>query len=405
MTASPIYSAPFRPSGAQLGLIFANFLMWSGFFAVIPLITVHFIGDLKWTAASVGLVLAVRQLSQQGLTVFGGAWADQVGSKPLILAGCLLRTVGFTWMGFADSLPLLLAASLVAGLGGGLFDAPKNAAIIAVTRPEHRTRMFSLTSISGNLGMVTGPLIGAALLVLGFRVAAVTSGSVYLLAALVMGLTLPWLRPSGKARSSGLNGLRVAARNQDFRRFTLVLIGYFVLSTQLNVLVTLKAVQLGGVGATGALYGLSAGLAVALQYPVLRFVETRLRTRVALVGAVGLVGLSLGLMAFATSFPALLACVVLYSLGTMTVYPSQQTLTARFAPAEHVGSYFGFSAISLGIGGAVGNVVGGALSDLGQRLGLSELPWLTLFAVGLLTAAGLWWALKEQRQTAEVVAG
>lgn len=385
----------------QLGLIFANFLMWSGFFAVIPLITVHFIGDLKWSAASVGLVLGVRQLSQQGLTVFGGAWADQIGSKPLILAGCLLRTVGFAGMGFASSLPQLLAASLIAGLGGGLFDAPKNAAIIAVTRPEHRTRMFGLTSISGNLGMVTGPLIGAVLLGLGFRVAAVTSGSVYLLAALIMGVTLPWLRPRTEARSSGLNGLKVAAGNRDFRRFTLVLIGYFVLSTQLNVLVTLKAVQLGGIGATGALYGLSAGLAVALQYPVLRFVETRLRTRVALVGAVSLVGLSLGLMAFATTFPALLACVVLYSLGTMTVYPSQQTLTARFAPPEHIGSYFGFSAISLGVGGAVGNVIGGALSDLGQRLGLSALPWLALFGVGILTAVGLWWALQGQSTDAE----
>jgi len=385
----------------QLGLIFANFLMWSGFFAVIPLITVHFIGDLKWSAASVGLVLGVRQLSQQGLTVFGGAWADQIGSKPLILAGCLLRTVGFAGMGFAGSLPQLLAASLIAGLGGGLFDAPKNAAIIAVTRPEHRTRMFGLTSISGNLGMVTGPLIGAVLLGLGFRVAAVTSGSVYLLAALIMGVTLPWLRPRTEARNSGLNGLKVAAGNRDFRRFTLVLIGYFVLSTQLNVLVTLKAVQLGGIGATGALYGLSAGLAVALQYPVLRFVETRLRTRVALVGAVSLVGLSLGLMAFATTFPALLACVVMYSLGTMTVYPSQQTLTARFAPPEHIGSYFGFSAISLGVGGAVGNVIGGALSDLGQRLGLSALPWLALFGVGLLTAVGLWWALQGQSTDAE----
>lgn len=396
VTGLPLPAAPFRPSVTQLGLIFANFLMWGGFFAVIPLITVHFVGDLKWSAASVGLVLAVRQLSQQGLTVFGGAWADQIGSKPLILAGCLLRTVGFAGMGFAASLPQLLVASLIAGLGGGLFDAPKNAAIIAVTRPEHRTRMFSLTSIAGNLGMVTGPLIGAALLGLGFRIAAVTAGSVYLLAALVMGLTLPWLRANTEARSQGLNGLAVAAGDTAFRRFTLVLIGYFVLSTQLNVLVTLKAVQLGGLGATGALYGLSAGLAVALQYPVLRLVETRLSTRVALVGAVSLVGASLGLMAFATTFPALLACVVLYSLGTMTVYPSQQTLTARFAPRVHIGSYFGFSAISLGVGGAVGNVVGGALSDLGEHLGLSALPWLTLFVVGILTAAGLWWAIQSQ---------
>ncbi|MPY66330.1 MFS transporter [Deinococcus sp. SDU3-2] len=390
----PAPALPFRPSGAQLGLIAANFLMWGGFFAVIPLVTVHFVEGLGWAAASVGLVLGIRQLTQQGLTVFGGAWADRVGPKPLILAGCLIRTLGFAWMGFAETLPVLLAASVLAGLGGGLFDAPKNAAITAVTRPEHRARMFSLTSISGNLGMVTGPLIGAAMLGLGFRTAALAAGSVYLVAAAVLAATLPHLKPEG-AVAGGLAGLKTAAQDRRFRRFTLVLVGYFLLSTQLNVAVTLKAVALAGPGATGPLYGLSAGLAVVLQYPLLRFVERRVRTRVALVIAVLAVATSLGLMGFAVTFPQLLACVALYSLGTMLVYPTQQTLTARLAPAGLTGSYFGFSAISLGLGGAVGNVVGGALIDLGARIGLPLLPWLTLMGVGFLTALGLRWALRE----------
>ncbi|SEJ75778.1 MFS transporter, DHA1 family, multidrug resistance protein [Deinococcus reticulitermitis] len=386
--------APFRPSAAQLGLMASNFLMWGGFFAVIPLVTVHFVGDLRWTAASVGLVLGLRQLTQQGLTVFGGAWADQVGPKPLILAGCLLRTLGFTWMGFADSLPVLLAASVLAGVGGGLFDAPKNAALTLVTREGDRTRMFSLMSTCGNLGMVTGPLIGAALIGLGFRTAAISAGAVYLLAALVLALTLPGTRPAAGAAGGGLGGLKAAARDTRFRRFTLVLIGYFILSTQINVLVTLRAVELAGKSATGPLYALSAGLAVLLQYPLVTWLDRALPTRVALVGAVLLVGTALGLMAWAPSFPALLGCVALYSLGTMTVYPAQQSLTARLAPPEQVGSYFGFSAISLGVGGAVGSVIGGWLLDVGGRLGLPALPWLTLFGVSLLTAAGLWWALR-----------
>ncbi|MBB5235639.1 MFS transporter [Deinococcus budaensis] len=394
MTAPAPTAPPFRLSGAQLGLIAANFLMWGGFFAVIPLVTVHFVDELGWAAASVGLVLGLRQLTQQGLTVFGGAWADRIGPKPLILAGCLIRTLGFAWMGFAETLPVLLAAALLAGIGGGLFDAPKNAAITAVTAPEHRTRMFSLTSISGNLGMVTGPLIGAALLGLGFRTAALAAGSVYLLACAVLAATLPHFRPAA-VTGGGLDGLKTAALDRRFRRFTLVLVGYFLLSTQLNVAVTLKAVALAGPGATGPLYGLSAGLAVVLQYPLLRFVERRVRTRVALVAAVLTVALSLGLMGFAATFGQLLACVALYSLGTMLVYPTQQTLTARLAPPGLTGSYFGFSAISLGLGGAVGNVVGGLLIDAGARIGLPLLPWLSLMAVGLLTALGLRWALRE----------
>ncbi|ACO47146.1 MFS transporter [Deinococcus deserti] len=393
MTVAPP-AMPFRPSGAQLGLIAANFLMWGGFFAVIPLVTVHFVEGLAWTAASVGLILGLRQLTQQGLTVFGGAWADRIGPKPLILAGCVLRTLGFAGMAYSETFATLLLAALLAGVGGGLFDAPKNAAITAVTRPEHRTRMYSLASMSGNLGMVSGPLLGAALLPVGFRTAGLVAASAYLVALVVLALTLPHVRPESP-RAGGLGGLATAAQDVRFRRFTLVLIGYFLLSTQINVAVTLKAIALAGTTATAPLYGLSAGLSVVLQYPLLRLVERYVPTRIALVLAVLMVATALGLMAFAQTFPALLACVALYSLGTMIVYPTQQALTARLAPPELLGSYFGFSAISLGVGGAVGSLLGGALVDMGARLSFPALPWLTLFAVGLLTALGLKWALRE----------
>ncbi len=134
---------------------------------------------------------------------------------------------------------------------------------------------------------------------------------------------------------------------------------------------------------------------MVLQYPLLRFTERHLRVRTVLVGAVLTVAVALGLMGLAQTFAQLLACVALYSLGTMLVFPMQQTLTARLAPEGLVGSYFGFSAISLGLGGAVGNFVGGALVDAGHRLDFHLLPWLTLLLVGLVTAAGLTRVLRE----------
>jgi Arabinose efflux permease len=398
VTAAPVTPptapTPFRLSAAQFGLIAVTTLMWGGFFLVIPLVTVHFVDNLGWAAASVGLVLGLRQLTQQGLTVFGGAWADRIGPKPLILAGCLIRTLGFGWMGFASSLPELLGASLLAGIGGGLFDAPKSSAITAVTPPEHRPRMFSLVSIAGNLGMVTGPLLGAWLIALGFQRASLIAASAYIVAFVLLAVTLPRLKPE-RTPADTFSGLKVALHDRAFRNFTLVLGGYFLLSTQLNVAVTLKAVELAGQGATAPLYGLSAGLSVVLQYPLLRLAERYLRVRVVLVGAVVLVAVALGLMGLAQTFPQLLACVVLYSLGTMLVFPMQQTLTARLAPEGLVGSYFGFSAISLGLGGAVGNFVGGALVDAGHRLHFDLLPWLTLLLVGLATAAGLRVVLRD----------
>ena len=151
-----------------MALMVNNFLMWGGFFMVIPLITVHFGSGLGWSALSVGAVLGTRQLTQQGLTVFGGALSDRTGPRPLIALGLLTRALGFAAMGLSTSFPALLASGILAGVGGGLFDAPKNAAVTALSTPDNRVRVFSLMSMAGNLGMVTGPLIGAAALGLRF---------------------------------------------------------------------------------------------------------------------------------------------------------------------------------------------------------------------------------------------
>src|SRR5512134_1760887 len=94
-------------------ILIDTFFMWGGFFMVIPLISVHYVDDLGWPAASIGLVLAVRQLAQQGLTLPGGMLADRVGAKWLICAGMLLRAAGFACMAWAGTFPLLLASALL----------------------------------------------------------------------------------------------------------------------------------------------------------------------------------------------------------------------------------------------------------------------------------------------------
>lgn len=298
-------------------------------------------------------------------------------------------------MAFADSLPMLIAAGALSGVGGSLFDAPKSAAITALTKPEDRTQMFSLSSVAGNTGMVLGPLIGAVLIGIGFQTAALMAASVYLLAFVLLLLTLPYIPPGLEAGRSATTGLKAAVHDRVFRRFTLVMCGYFLLTTQLNVAITLKAVELAGPGATGPLYGLTAGMAVLLQYPLLRYTERHFRVRVVLVVAVLLAGLALGLMGLVTTFWQLLAGVALFSFGSMLVFPMQQTLTARMAPEGLAGSYFGVAALSLGIGGAVGSVLGGTLVDMGKQLHFELLPWLTFASISVLTALGLAWALQE----------
>ena len=82
-------------------LLISTFFAWAGFFMIIPMLSVHYVDGLGWTAGAIGLVLAARQFFQQGLTPFSGVLADRLGAKPLIAIGMLVRAVGFAAMAFA----------------------------------------------------------------------------------------------------------------------------------------------------------------------------------------------------------------------------------------------------------------------------------------------------------------
>ena len=74
----PRLSASARQRGLYT-LLADTFLMWAGFFMIIPLLSIYYVEQLGWAAASIGVVLAVRQFTQQGLTILGGALADKLG--------------------------------------------------------------------------------------------------------------------------------------------------------------------------------------------------------------------------------------------------------------------------------------------------------------------------------------
>ncbi len=88
--------AQFRSFDLPSRLLMVNqFGINLGFYMLMPYLAGHLAGPLGLAAWAVGLVLGVRNFSQQGMFILGGTLADRLGYKPLIVAGCLLRTAGF----------------------------------------------------------------------------------------------------------------------------------------------------------------------------------------------------------------------------------------------------------------------------------------------------------------------
>ncbi|MCE3262822.1 MAG: multidrug transporter MdtH [Pseudoduganella sp.] len=223
----------------QLGkrfLMFDHMLVVAGFYLVFPIIGLHFVGQLQWAAAAVGLALGVRQMSQQGLALFGGSLSDRFGAKPMIVAGMLLRALGFAVMAFAANPAVLLLSCVLSGLGGALFDPARAALVAKLTRPAQRPRFYALLMVQESVAAVTGALLGTMLLGLNFQWVALGGCAVFVLAALANQLLLPAYRAAPPG-TSALAAMRTPLRDRPFLLLVLTLSGYYILTVQLMLLV------------------------------------------------------------------------------------------------------------------------------------------------------------------------
>lgn len=384
------FSSAARKRGL-IAILISTFFMWGGFFMVVPLISIHFVNGLGWAATSIGFILAVRQLTQQGLTLFGGMLADRIGAKGLICAGLLLRSVGFAGMAWATTFPTLLITATVAALGGALFESPREAAIAALTDPSNRARFYSLAGVSGGMGMTLGPLLGALLIKASFSLVALSSAVCFFITFLIMLVMLPPVRVATERRNLTY-GLGLVLHDRTFILFNILLMGYWFMSVQLNISLPLKAETLTGTtDSVGYVFALNSILTVVLQYPLLRLAERRMRPLPVLILGMALMALGLGGVGATATFTMLLVCVAIFSFGALLAAPTQQTVAAELSNPAALGSYFGINSMALAFGGGLGNFTGGVLYGWSQQFNAPNLPWLVFGAAGLIAAGGLWW--------------
>jgi DHA1 family multidrug resistance protein-like MFS transporter len=373
----------------MLVMIVNSFMMWGGFFMVVPLISIHYVEQLGWTTAAIGIVLGVRQLFQQGFTVVGGMLADRLGARLLILCGLVVRFLGFAAMAWATSFPLLLMSAILAALGGALFDSPSSATIAALTTQQDRARYFSILGIVRNLGMAIGPLIGTWLLDYDFGVVAVSAASCYLVAWVVTLILLPNVAVATNQEHLTY-GIGLALRDRRFMTYNALLLGYWFLWTQITLAIPLKATTIAhDNNAVSWIYGINSIMSIALQYPVMRWADKRFSPALTLTIGVFIMAIGLGLIAFADHISFLLVCVALYSLGGLLASPSQQTVAANLANNAALGSYFGVAGLAIALGGGMGSFSGGTLYGLGESWNFPATPWLVFISVGMITTLAL----------------
>ncbi|GAA4585719.1 MFS transporter [Planotetraspora phitsanulokensis] len=366
-----------------------------GFYMLMPYLADHLTAQAGLAIWAAGLVLGLRNVSQQGMFLIGGTMADRLGYRPLIMAGCALRTVAFAMFALSVALPAMITAAVLTGFAGALFN-PAARAYLAHEAGERKVEAFALFNVFYQTGILIGPLIGIALINLDFRVMCLTAAAVF--AALT---ALQWrhLPPrTGAAAGSGavLADWREALGNRPFSRFAVTMFAYYALSYQIYLGLPLEVRRLTGSEAgVPVLYVISALLGIFAQLPVTTWCERRWQPAQAMSAGLALMGLSFGLLipAGRLSGPVgmvlVVACVTVLTLGTLLVFPFEMATIARLAGDRLIGTYYGLYNLISGIGILIGNLLVGLSLDIANGTGSDGLPWLLLVLAGLGSAYGM----------------
>ncbi|MGN9757768.1 MFS transporter [Streptomyces sp. SD31] len=383
----------------------------TGFYLLIPYLATHLGENLGMSAAVVGIVLGVRNLSQQGLFIIGGSASDRLGARGVIIAGCALRTVGFGLFALGDGLPVLLAASVLSGLAGALFN-PAVRAYLAQESGERKAEAFALFNVFATTGALIGPLLGSALLLVDFRTSALTAAGIFAVLTVAQALVLPARKVEPSGNSGVLGDWREVLGNRAFLAFALAMVGMFTLENQLYLLLPAGAREATGWdGAAGIVFLVGTVANLALQLRITRSLKARGdRARWIAVGlaVMGLAFLPPALVAGAGSpgwldaGPVLLGALLLY-LGVMAASPFVMELIPRFGRPELTGTYFGIFYVVSGVAAAVGNTVVGWAMDAGESGGHAWLPWVCCAVFGLASAGGVAWLHRQGALPADPV--
>ncbi|MDR0807388.1 MAG: multidrug efflux MFS transporter MdtH [Enterobacteriaceae bacterium] len=372
-------------------LLLDNLLVILGFYVVFPLVSIRFVDQLGWAALMVGLALGLRQFLQQGLGIFGGALADRFGAKPLIVTGMLLRAAGFAVMAMADQPWILILSCALSAFGGTLFDPPRLALVIKLTRPHERSRFYSLLMMQDNAGVVVGALLGSWLLRYDFHWVCWFGAGFFIIAAALNAFVLPSYRVSTSVRAPIMDGIKIAVRDRYFSRYVFTMTGYYVLSIQVLLMLPLLINEVSGAPETIRwMYIIQAILSLTLLYPIARWSEKHFRLDQRVIAGLLLMTFSLIPLGFVSSLSTVLALIFVFYLGVIIAEPARETLSASLTSPQARASYMGFSKLGLALGGAIGYTGGGWLYDIGHELNLPQVPWLLLGVIGIATALALY---------------
>lgn len=318
--------------------------------------------EIQWVSSVYLLATCV------GVLPFGRL-GDKRGKVYVFQAGVVVFTLGSLLCGLAQTLPTLIAARVVQGIGCAAAMANNMGIITEAFPSRERGRAMGLLSTFVALGMMVGPVLGGAI------VSAFAWEGIFLInvpvgiASFAVGLrTLPHVRPTADnsaAPASFLGAARLCFSNLTFTlNFTTMLIVFVGIGASEFSLPFYFQDAHGFSAATSSLLFMTLPVVNAVVGPVSGTISDRVGCEVPTVA--GFLVYVCGLMLVATlgeasSVARVVAFVGLMSMGVSIFQSPNNSLFMGSAPREALGFAGSISSLARYAGMAIGISAGSAV--------------------------------------------
>ena len=119
-----------------------------------------------------------------------GKISDRVGRRPVLLASVFGSAIGYFIFGIGGALWVLFLSRLIDGITGGNISTA-SAYIIDVSKPEERTKNFTLLGMAYGIGFILGPALGGVLGQWSLNAPVYLAGAIFLVSTALVYFMLP----------------------------------------------------------------------------------------------------------------------------------------------------------------------------------------------------------------------
>jgi DHA1 family tetracycline resistance protein-like MFS transporter len=341
-----------------------------GFGIVMPILP-FWAREYGASATTLGWIAATYAAAQFVFAPLWGALSDRIGRRPVLLGTIAGTTLALALLAVADSIPMLFAARLLAGVFAANFSVA-SAYVSDVTPPELRTGRMALLGACFAIGFTLGPALAGPLSLIGVHAPIVVAASLS-----AANLLFAWLRLAEPERLDVSGGADAdapleAARGPRFaaladprvRAIALANLAFSLAVTQLESMFQYFMADRFGWNAFRvsmllvAMAVVMGGVQGGMRRIVPRFGEARL-----VIAGAALMTLAFALIPEMPSIGLLALPLALSAIGRGIAQPSMMGLVSRAAHPGNRGAVMGTFAAMASLARVFGPIAAGWLYD------------------------------------------